>query len=32
MAPEQPEGKTKDVGPQADLYALEAIVYFVTSP
>jgi hypothetical protein len=28
MAPEQAEGKTKDVRPPADLYALEAILYF----
>jgi eukaryotic-like serine/threonine-protein kinase len=27
MAPEQAEGKTKDVGPPADLYALGAILY-----
>ncbi len=27
MAPEQAEGKTKDVGPLADLYALGAILY-----
>src|SRR5262245_28612897 len=27
MAPEQAEGKTKDVGPTADLYALGAILY-----
>jgi hypothetical protein len=26
--PQQPEGKTKDVGPPDDLYALEAILYF----
>jgi hypothetical protein len=28
MAPEQAEGKTKDVGPPAILYALGAILYF----
>jgi WD40 repeat protein/tRNA A-37 threonylcarbamoyl transferase component Bud32 len=27
MAPEQAEGKTKDVGPTADIYALGAILY-----
>src|SRR5262249_54372779 len=27
MAPEQAEGKTKDVGPGADVYALGAILY-----
>src|SRR5262249_55022894 len=27
MAPEQPAGKTKEVGPRADIYALGAILY-----
>ncbi|MCP6769446.1 protein kinase, partial [Klebsiella pneumoniae] len=31
MAPEQAEGKTKELGPTADIYALGAILYDLTT-